>query len=50
MEEFLFEDPADREDVPGLAHLWVRLSGIYERAIVSASPKRSLCSVSVLSA
>ena len=37
MEELLFEDPADREDVPGLAHLWVRLGGIYERAIVSAS-------------
>lgn len=37
MEELLFEDPADREDVPGLARLWVRLGGIYERAIVSAS-------------
>lgn len=39
MEELLFEDPADREDgtVPGLAHLWARLGGIYERAIVSAS-------------
>ena len=39
MEELLFEDPADREDgtVPGLAHLWVRLGGIYERAILSAS-------------
>ena len=39
MEELLFGDPADREDgtVPGLAHLWVRLGGIYERAIVSAS-------------
>lgn len=37
MEELLFEDPADREDVPGLVHLWVRLGGIYERAIVSAS-------------
>ena len=52
MEELLFEDPADREDgtVPGLAHLWARLGGIYERAIVSASPKRSFWSVSVRSA